>query len=422
MKTPSRRQFLKGIAATSLAVGTGTTLLSQAADEKWHPLKPFDDEIEEFMKARNVPGGSVAIVKDRKLIYARGYGLADREANLPAQADSLFRIASISKPFTAVGILKLLEQGKLKLDDKALELMQLAEKPADKRWEDVTIRHLLHHTGGWDRDISFDPMFRPGTIATTLRVETPAKSMDVIRYMLTKKLESAPGERYAYSNFGYCILGRIIEKLTGKDYETYMKETVLAPAGITRMQIGHSLASQQAKGEVKYYMADNAMADCVFPAVKEKVPWPYGGFYLEAMDSHGAWIASAVDLVRFASCFDDPAKCPLLKPETIREMFGPPAAPASRTQDGKLKDVFYGLGWQVRPVGREGKANTWHNGSLPGTSTLLVRRWDGLDWAVLFNQRSSDKRLSDGAIDGAMHKAAAKVSQWPKEDLFPKFK
>lgn len=404
-----------------VAAGASTTLLTHAADEKYHALKSFDDEIEDFMKARNVPGASVAIVKDRKLIYARGYGFADREKNLPAQADSLFRIASISKPFTAVGILKLVEDGKLKLDDQALDILQLAEKPSDTRWNDITVRHLLHHTGGWDRDISFDPMFRPGTIATTLQVEAPAKAMDVIRYMLTKKLDAAPGERYAYSNFGYCILGRIIEKVTGQDYETYMKKAVLAPMSITRMRIGRSMASQQAEGEVKYYMVDDAMTGSVFPSDKERVLWPYGGFYLEAMDAHGAWIASAVDLVRFASSFDIPSKCPVLKPESIREMFSPPAVPVSRTPEGKLKDVYYGLGWQVRPVGREGRANTWHSGSLPGTSTLLVRRWDGLDWAVLFNQRSKDKKLSDGAIDGAMHKAAAKVSQWPKVDLFPKF-
>ncbi len=396
-------------------------MLTHAAESKPHALQPFDDEVEAFMKARSIPGGSLAIVKDRKLIYARGYGLANREKNLPVQADSLFRIASISKPVTAVGILKLVEQGKLKLEDKVLETLRLPEKPLDPRWEQITIRHCLQHTGGWDRDASFDPMFRPGTIATTLSVEAPAKPEHIIRYMLARKLDFDPGQRYAYSNFGYCLLGRVIEQLTKKDYESFMKASVLTPAGISRMQIGRTTVDLQAKGEVKYYMADNATADAVFPGIKQRVPWPYGGFYLEAMDAHGAWIASAVDLVRFASAFDEPAKSPLLKADTIREMFSPPAAPVARTTEGKLKDFYYGLGWQVRPVGREGKANTWHSGSLPGTSTLLVRRWDGLDWAVLFNLRSNDEKLPNGAIDGALHKAAGKVTEWPKEDLFPKF-
>jgi N-acyl-D-amino-acid deacylase len=421
VKTPSRRRFIKGVALTGFAAAAGPTLLTHAAESKPHALQPFDDEVEAFMKARGIPGGSLAIVKDRKLIYARGYGVANREKNLPVQADSLFRIASISKPLTAVGILKLVEQGKLKLEDKLLEILRLPEKPLDPRWDQITIRHCLQHTGGWDRDASFDPMFRPGTIATTLSVEAPAKPEHIIRYMMARKLDFDPGQRYAYSNFGYCLLGRVIEQLTKQDYESYMKAAVLAPAGITRMQIGRSTVDLQAKGEVKYYMADNATADAVFPSIKQRVPWPYGGFYLEAMDAHGAWIASAVDLVRFASAFDEPAKCPLLKADTIREMFSPPAAPVARTPEGKLKDFYYGLGWQVRPVGREGKANTWHSGSLPGTSTLLVRRSDGLDWAVLFNLRSNDEKLPNGAIDGALHKAAGKVTEWPKEELFPKY-
>ena len=421
VKHHSRRQFIHGVAATGILAGSFSVLNSSAADNQTDALKSFDDEMEAFMEARKVPGGALAIVKDRKLIYARGYGYADREKRLSVKPESLFRIASISKPFTAVGILRLVEQNKLPLDAKVLDILRLPEKPLDKRWEDITVRHLLHHTGGWDRDISFDPMFRPGPIARELAVEPPAKPEHIIRYMLRRKLDADPGFRYAYSNFGYCLLGRIIEKISQQNYESFLQKEVLKPAGITRMKLGQTLAGNQAKDEVKYYMPKDSPVDCVFPSVKEKVSWPYGGFYLEAMDSHGAWIASAVDLMRFAAALDDPQHSPVLKPDTIRMIYEAPAAPASRTPEGKLKDVYYGLGWLVRPVGREGKANTWHNGSLPGTSTLLVRRWDGLSWAAVFNQRSSDEKLPDGAIDGALHKAASKVKDWPKEDLFPKF-
>ncbi len=96
----------------------------------------------------------------------------------------------------------------------------------------------------------------------------------------------------------------------------------------------------------------------------------------------------------------------------------PPPPPAWRDQRGALQDAFYGCGWMVRPAGPNGKANTWHAGSLPGTFSLLVRRWDGLSWAVLFNQRSADKRQPDDAIDPALHRAAAAVRRWPEEDLF----
>jgi N-acyl-D-amino-acid deacylase len=159
----------------------------------------------------------------------------------------------------------------------------------------------------------------------------------------------------------------------------------------------------------------------VFPGTPEQVPWPYGGFCLEAMDAHGGWIASAVDLARLAAALDDPLHSPLLSPETFRIMYAPPPPPVSRQPDGSLNDSYYSCGWNVRPAGANGKANYWHNGSLPGTAALLVRRHDGLSWAVLFNQRSDDKRLPDTAIDGALHRAADAVTAWPAENLFSKW-
>jgi len=140
------------------------------------------------------------------------------------------------------------------------------------------------------------------------------------------------------------------------------------------------------------------------------------------MDAHGGWIASAVDLARFAAALHDPQHSPLLKPESIQVMHAPPGPPASRNPDGSFPDHYYCCGWLARPVGREGKVNYWHTGSLPGTSTLLVRRWDGLSWAVLFNQRSDDDKLPDSEIDPALHRAANAMSDWPKIDLFPQYR
>ena len=144
------------------------------------------------------------------------------------------------------------------------------------------------------------------------------------------------------------------------------------------------------------------------------MPWPYGGFHLEAMDAHGGWIASVVDLARFAAALDDPAHSPLLRAETFDALNAPPAAPVSRKSDGTVMERYYACGWNVRPIDKTGRANYWHDGSLPGTSTLLVRRHDGLSWAVCFNQRSEDKQHSDGDIDAALHRAAARVAEWPE--------
>ena len=390
------------------------------------PFASFDREIEQFMQARKIPGGALAVVKDRRLVFTRGYGLGNREQREMARATSLFRIASISKPITAVAVLKRVEQGTLDLDARVWECLDLRSlipdgKQTDERWRQITIRHLLQHTGGWDRDKSFDPMFRSRMIAKELGIASPPGPRNMIRYMLGQPLDFDPGARYAYSNFGYCLLGRVIEKVTGLDYEKSVQQSVLAPLGIRRMRIGRSLAEHQVKDEVRYYLPDEEMAGSVFDTTQGKVPWPYGGFCLESMDAHGGWIASAVDLARLAAAFHDPARCPLLKQATLQSMYAPPYPPVSRNGDGSLKEFYYGCGWLVRPVGKGGHANYWHTGSLPGACTLLVRRHDGLSWVVLFNQRSSDKNLPDNAIDSALHRAADAVKEWPDEDLFPKY-
>ena len=426
----NRREFLKipGFVA-------GSSLKARAADGPPSAATPvsvakaFDREVESFMADRRVVGGALAVVKDRRLVYARGYGWADRDRKIAPTPASLFRIASISKPVTAVAVLKLAEDGKLDLDARAFEIVRLQpildpDAQADPRLAAVTVRHLLQHTGGWDRDQSFDPMFRPEEIAAKARVSTPAGPEAVIRYMLGQRLDFDPGTRYAYSNFGYCVLGRVIEKVSGVSYENFVRQKILSPIGIHRMRIGGSLIDQQAPGEVRYYTRGDTRVKGVFPDQPGPVPLPYGSFYLEAMDAHGGWIASAVDLARFAAALDDPNRSPILKPETFRTMYAPPAPPASRKPDGSLEDYYYGCGWMVRPVQSPGKANYWHTGGLPGTSTLLVRRSDGLSWTLLFNRipdSPADKESKSTTIDAALHRAANSVTQWPSEDLFSRW-
>jgi len=425
----NRRQFL-GATVVASAGFLQACASTPAAGARTNPVAaPFDREIEAFMKARNIPGGALAVVKDRRLVYARGYWWADREKRLAATPRSLFRIASVSKPITAVGVLRLVEDRRLNLDAKAFDLLPerfgpLPSAHPDPRLQQITVRQLLHHTGGWDRDKSFDPMFRPRLIARTVGSPAPADPEAVIRYMRGQPLDFDPGTRYAYSNFGYCVLGRIIERVTGQPYADFIQKSVLHRCGIKDMRIGASLEAGQSPGEVRYYVPSDEKTEPVFPGVTGKVTWPYGGFHLEAMDAHGAWIASAVDLARFAAALHDPASCPLLKKASFEILNEPPAPPASREANGQLAASYYGCGWMVRPIERDSKrvgANAWHSGSLPGTATLLVRRWDGLSWAVLFNQRSEDNKLPDSAIDPALHRAAADVHEWPAHDLFNEF-
>jgi N-acyl-D-amino-acid deacylase len=380
-------------------------LLSSFAQEP-PSIGAFDEAMERQLREYAIPGGALAVAKDGRLVHARGYGLADVEAKASVEADSLFRIASISKPITAVAILKLAQDGKLDLEAKAFTLLDIDLGKADPRLVDITIRQLLEHRGGWDRERSGDPMFRPFDIATELGVALPPSPGDIVRFMSTKPLDFDPGARHAYSNFGYCVLGRVIEKITGKSYEEYVRDAVLAPMGITGMRLGKTLPEGRAPREVHYYPVTGAQARPVFGSLKSKeVPWPYGGFCLESMDAHGAWLASAPDLVRFACSIDR-----VLDAKSRATMVERPANLAKGP-------TYYACGWMVRPVGA-GKMNVWHNGSLPGTSTLLVMRHDGLVWAALFNDRSR----GEGKIDPALHVAADAVADWPRGNLFDRFR
>ena len=358
-------------------------------------LDPFNAAMEASLKERGAPGGALAVAKDGRLVHAKGYGAE-------IGPSSLFRIASLSKPITAVAVLSLAQKGKLDLDAKAFAILGL--KPADPRAADITVRHLLQHTAGWDREKSGDPMFKPIEIAQAQGVRPPADANAVLRWMAEKPLDFDPGTRHAYSNFGYCVLGRILEKVSGESYEACVKRSVLEPMGISRMRLGKTRLEDRAKDEVAYRQPGSKAERSVFGG-EGAVDWPYGGFHLEAMDAHGGWLASAVDLARFASSLDK-----VLDVKHQEAMFARPAGL-------KAGPAYYGCGWMVRPVGKDGKANTWHTGSLPGTSTLLVRRHDGLVWAALFNQRSA----KDSELDPALHRAADAVAEWPKEDLFDRY-
>jgi len=393
------------------------------ADER---TASFDRMIREFMETHQVPGVALAVTEQGRLVHARGYGYADIALKQEVTPTSLFRVASLSKPITAVAVLQLVERKKLSLDDKVFDILKHKphlEKDAalDKRQDAITIRHLLQHRGGWDRGKSFDAMFQSVRFAKALEVRSPAGSNDVIRCMLGQRMDFEPGERYAYSNYGYCLLGRVIEAVTSESYEDYVRNHVLAPLGIHSMRIGKTRLDERHGDEVRYY--DPRKGPSVFEEdLNEQVPQPYGAWHLEAMDAHGGWIGSAVDLARFACAFDDPASCRILKQGSIDTMSARPPGLAGHDAEGKPESVYYSCGWLNRVVG-DGNLNRWHTGSLPGTAALLVRRHDGRNWAVLFNARVSPHASHlGGAIDVLVHKAADEVKAWPEYDLFEEFK
>jgi N-acyl-D-amino-acid deacylase len=404
---------------------------SQISGDAQPAFADVDAVLQQFIREQKIPGASLAITDKGRLVYARGFGYADVGRREPVRPDSLFRIASISKPITAAAVLQLVDQGKLSLDTKVFDLLDYkphfgdtaakdGEKDAakfDKRQHDITLRHLLQHRGGWDRDKSFDAMFKSTEFAQALGAQGPATSENVICVMLGKPLDFDPGQRYAYSNYGYCLLGRVIEKVSGQSYEDYVKQHVLAPLGVTSMSLGATRLEGRKPNEVRYY--DPRLGSSVFASdLNSSVPQCYGAWHLEAMDSHGAWIASASDLVRFASAFDSPTACPILSAERIAEMLLRPDGLAGYEEDGTAKAKYYGLGWSV-DVDKAGQLTASHSGSLPGTNTTLIRRPDGRNVALLFNTRVTARTSRVvSTILPDLEKAIDKVSQWPDHNLF----
>lgn len=380
----------------------------------------YDRHMHNFMKEHRVPGASVAVTGSGKVVFQRGYGYSDVATNQRVTPQSLFRIASISKPITAVAVLQLVEQNKLMLDDRLLSILPMAVdvraagEEFDARWNDITIRHLLQHRGGWDRGVSFDGMFKPIEFTRKIGTDPPADQATIIKAMLFQRLDFDPGLKYAYSNFGYCLLGRVIEKLSGMKYEDYVKKNVLSPLGVKAMRIGATRLEDRAEKEVRYYQPGTGTS--VFQLdLGQEVPTPYGGWHLEAMDSHGAWLASASDLCKFAAAFDDPDRCPILSAASIKLMYQRPPGLAGFDENGKPKDTFYSLGWSNRVVSG-GKINHWHTGSLAGTATILIRRHDGKNFAALLNTRISPSASHLGReIDSLLHRAANEVADWPAE-------
>jgi N-acyl-D-amino-acid deacylase len=420
----TRRRFLRlsvglGIAGLPNALSaqdhgpTPVELDIVASGERVRGLESFDRLLASYMTLHEVPGAALAVTKDSRLVYARGFGYGDIEKRQPVQPTSLFRIGSVAKSITSVAVLQLVERGKLALEDKILDLLNLEPHLApgakvDPRWRAVTVLHLLQHTGGWDRDKSPDPLGHPA-VAEALNIKPPAMPQQVIRYMLGRPLDFDPGSRFAYSNFGFLVLGYLVETFGKKPYAAHVRQEVLAPLGVFNMWPAAVAEKGRRPDEVRYYDPTSPNA-------------PYTAYLDPAV---GGWLASAVDLVRFATAFDNPQRCPILSDKSIQLMFAPPAGAVGHEADGRPKLSYYGCGWYSVPVAQNGVSCPWHGGGLPGTTAVLARRFehDGVNWAVVMNRFTSlGGEFLGNTLRNLLHDRTTKIRSWPGGDRFREFK
>jgi CubicO group peptidase (beta-lactamase class C family) len=315
-------------------------------------LERFDSAVVAYMTARHIGAGTLTISRGQEL-YRRSFGWSDSARTTLLSPNAMLRLASNSKPVTSAAIRKLVSQGLLTFDTKAFVLLGLtpAGSVSDSRIYDITVQHLLDHTGGWNRSIAGDVMFKSREVSSALGIATPPTKTQVAQWMITQPLQHAPGSATSYSNFGFTVLGLIIEKVSGQSFGDYVRQNIFSTAKANEVIEGRSLRVDRDAREPFY--SDPYKGCSVFVVnTCVLVPWPDGGWYIEAFDSCGGLVASAPAMASFLESF---------------WISGQP-----RT-GGTGSFTFYG--------------------SLDGTFTLMRQRTDGMNIVALFNQRTDPSGL-----------------------------
>ncbi|MFN2378813.1 MAG: serine hydrolase domain-containing protein [Bacteroidales bacterium] len=392
----------KALLPVPTVAGSRVTNYLSAKEEYAH----IDNTVTSFMKAWDIHGASVAVAREGKMVFARGYGFADADRQVEVEPFHMFRIASVSKLITATAVMKLAEEERLELHQKVFGSDGILSDhyfsdPRDKRVMDITVAHLLSHSGGWTTRWG-DQMFMPHVVAASLDTETPVSTREIVRFALNKRLHFTPGTGRSYSNLGYAILGLVIEEVTGMSYENYCRRYLFEPSGIFDLECGKNLRDERAPFEVEYFEPSNAIPKKSIYNNDEMVPASYGGNDIEALGAAGGWIASAPDLLKFVLAVDG--------------MDAP-----SDIIDFRSIDYMTSFGNGASPVGWKAATSNgywWRTGSFPGTSAMIRREPDGLIWVVLFNTNTWKQSMFPTDISRMMSRAINGTKQWIDTDLF----
>lgn len=372
-------------------------------------LKPLDTAVATMIHRHGVPGAALAIAKDGKLVFARGYGFANLTTGDLVQPDTVFGVASLSKTLTSLAILKLVEQGKLSLEDRAFEILNHI-RPApgakiDRRLSTITVRQLLNHSGGWDHVKSGDPVNWTTQTHIKRHDRTPVTAAQLIAYSMPIPLDFNPGTDSKYSNYGYIILGEVIAKVAGHPYERFVQENVLAPAGARRAFI-HGLSDSYFENEAHRYLPGT---DDELPTWRQKYT-----------DAAGGWTISAIDLVRLLTALDGSRGKPLLQEATFKQMIARPPAPMVPRPNG----THVGLGWDSVQVNDKGYGY-FKDGLWPGMRAFMRRTANGVNSVLLLNistnPDTTDTRIAGDAAK-EIREELDRLEKFPDLDLFKEYK
>ncbi len=341
------KQFRKALLGLFLLSACSIAGLAQQRTGLAEKLARIEQVVQEELQKNGAPGAAVAIEQDGKVVFAKGFGYADVENKVPFTAQTVSRIGSISKTFTALALMQLVEQGKVKLDDE----VQVYVPSFPKKSAPITIRQLLGHQGGI-RHYQGDEMLS-------------AKHYDTVEAALAifkdDPLIAEPGTKYSYTTYGYNLLSRVVEAASGVNFVEYLQQRVFAPLGLKQTYLDDpaQLIAQRAR----YYTRRQSGPLQNAPAVDQSNKWGGGGV-----------VSTVEDLLRYAASYD---KHTLLKAETIKLMFTP-----QNTKDGKA--TAYGMGWSSAL--EDGRRRIEHTGgSVGATSALAMYPEQRTKIAVLVN-------------------------------------
>ncbi|MGE3171446.1 MAG: serine hydrolase [Planctomycetota bacterium] len=402
----SGRRFAAVWAATDRPIARQWSTSGQVVPQ----LASFDSWVQTWMQSTGTRGASLAVVKDGKLKLARGYTWAEPgyPQTLPT---SRFRIASCVKPLTSIAIHQEIAQAPGAIDYGRL-MVDYFNNPvvADNQTNAITIRDLLTHQGGWDRSVTtgsgIDPMFFDVQIANAGNLDLPIDTTDIRLWMQGQSLDFAPGTQYRYSNYGFSLLGRILERRNpGKTYDEVMQAQVFGPLGITRAVIGGALKGDILPDEVRYHPQRMSVARSVNSEAQPWVPNRYGGWNNANLDAHGAYIMATPDFAKVLASFDLQFN-PILPAAQATDMWTPNTATSNWLKGWFLEEATDIGGNTLRMFD--------HNGVLPGTRTYIARREDGISFVFFTNGDvtiggDQGRQLSD---------LANAVTAWPPHDLF----
>jgi CubicO group peptidase (beta-lactamase class C family) len=303
----------------------------------WAQTGDIESKVDNFVQAsirqQKIPGLALAVMRDGQIIKAQGYGLSNIELNVPASPQTVFQSGSVGKQFTATGIMMLVEEGKVGLDDKITKYFP----GAPETWNKITIRNLLTHTSGIKdyTDKNFD-------------YRRDYTEEDLLKILQTLPFDFAPGDKWSYSNSGYMLLGILIHKVTGKFYGDFLQERIFGPLGMTTTRI---ISEQD-------IVPNRAAGYRLIKGVIKNQEWVSPSLNTTA---DGALYFTVLDLAKWdAALYTEK----LIKRSSLDEMWTP-----VKLNDGK--PCPYGFGWRVHEM--NGHRLIEHGGSWQGFTTGISR-------------------------------------------------